>query len=71
MVQKAIDYAPGLYKIFDEILVNAADNKARDASMDTLRVDINVVRMSFSFRCILHASINNITYTHTQCAGKG
>ena len=34
----------GLYKIFDEILVNAADNKARDPKMDTLRVDIDPVR---------------------------
>jgi DNA topoisomerase-2 len=24
---------PGLYKIFDEILVNAADNKQRDNNM--------------------------------------
>ena len=26
MVQKQISFAPGLYKIFDEIIVNAADN---------------------------------------------
>ena len=43
MVQRNINYAPGLYKIFDEILVNAADNKVRDSNMDTLRVDIDVV----------------------------
>eukprot|EP00887_Chlorella_sp_A99_P005643 scaffold1.g5643.t1 len=42
MVFRSITYAPGLYKIFDEILVNAADNKVRDPSMDTLRVDIDV-----------------------------
>ena len=30
MVEKPLDYVPGLYKIFDEILVNAADNKQRD-----------------------------------------
>lgn len=41
-----IDYAPGLYKIFDEILVNAADNKVRDPKMDTLKVDIDQVRLS-------------------------
>lgn len=29
MEQKTISYVPGLYKIFDEILVNAADNKVR------------------------------------------
>ena len=38
-----IEYVPGLYKIFDEILVNAADNKVRDPSMDTLRVDLDAV----------------------------
>lgn len=43
MVQQTIGYVPGLYKIFDEILVNAADNKARDPSMDLLKVDINPV----------------------------
>ncbi len=41
IVNKEITYSPGLFKIFDEILVNAADNKVRDAKMDTIRVDIN------------------------------
>lgn len=41
MVQREITYVPGLYKIFDEILVNAADNKQRDPSMDTIKIDIN------------------------------
>lgn len=41
MVQKQIEYVPGLYKIFDEILVNAADNKQRDKKMDCIKVDIN------------------------------
>ncbi len=27
IVQREITYSPGLFKIFDEILVNAADNK--------------------------------------------
>ncbi|RZC92734.1 hypothetical protein C5167_007797 [Papaver somniferum] len=30
MVYRSVSYVPGLYKIFDEILVNAADNKQRD-----------------------------------------
>ena len=42
MVYTTVTMAPGLYKIFDEILVNAADNKVRDPSMDTLKVDIDV-----------------------------
>ncbi len=41
MVQKTISFVPGLYKIFDEILVNAADNKVRDPTMDTLKVEID------------------------------
>uniref|UniRef100_A0A2S2Q8Z8 DNA topoisomerase 2 n=1 Tax=Sipha flava TaxID=143950 RepID=A0A2S2Q8Z8_9HEMI len=41
MVQREITYVPGLYKIFDEILVNAADNKQRDPSMDTIKIEIN------------------------------
>ncbi|KAI8571649.1 hypothetical protein RHMOL_Rhmol01G0136100 [Rhododendron molle] len=42
MVHRPITYVPGLYKIFDEILVNAADNKQRDPSMDAVRVTIDV-----------------------------
>ncbi|POW17206.1 hypothetical protein PSTT_00602 [Puccinia striiformis] len=41
MVHKEISFVPGLYKIVDEILVNAADNKQRDDSMDTLKVTID------------------------------
>jgi DNA topoisomerase-2 len=44
LVFRAVTFAPGLFKIFDEILVNAADNKVRDPSMDTIRVDICPVR---------------------------
>jgi DNA topoisomerase-2 len=31
---------PGMYKIFDEIVVNAADNKQRDSNMDKLDITI-------------------------------
>lgn len=41
MVQKEIRFVPGLYKIFDEILVNAADNKQRDKNMSKIKIDIN------------------------------
>ena len=41
MAQRKLSYVPGLYKIFDEILVNAADNKQRDASMDAIKVEID------------------------------
>jgi len=41
IIKKEITYVPGLYKIFDEILVNAADNKQRDSTMTSIDVDIN------------------------------
>jgi len=37
---KSIKYIPGLYKIFDEILVNAADNYQRDRKMTKIEVTI-------------------------------
>ncbi|KAG6654498.1 DNA topoisomerase 2-like isoform X1 [Carya illinoinensis] len=42
MVHRPVTFVPGLYKIFDEILVNAADNKQRDPKMDSLKVVIDV-----------------------------
>ncbi|KAI1802188.1 type II DNA topoisomerase [Daldinia bambusicola] len=36
-----VGFVPGLYKIFDEILVNAADNKQRDPSMTYMKVSID------------------------------
>lgn len=43
MIKKSISYVPGLFKVFDEILVNAADNLQRDPEgMDTLKVDIDL-----------------------------
>jgi len=37
---REVSFVPALYKIFDEILVNAADHKQRDPSMNTIHVDI-------------------------------
>lgn len=41
MIKKEIKYVPGLFKIFDEILVNAADNKVRDPGMTMLKINID------------------------------
>ncbi|KAM9824701.1 DNA topoisomerase 2-beta [Neosynchiropus ocellatus] len=41
MNQREITYVPGLYKIFDEILVNAADNKQRDKNMAAIKITID------------------------------
>lgn len=38
MENRKVSFVPGLYKIFDEILVNAADNKQRDKNMTEMRV---------------------------------
>ncbi|CAI5470147.1 unnamed protein product [Closterium sp. Yama58-4] len=44
MVHREVRMVPGLYKIFDEILVNAADNKQRDPSMDAIKVTIDTAK---------------------------
>ncbi|CAE7523479.1 top-2 [Symbiodinium natans] len=41
MEHRDISYVPALYKIFDEILVNAADNLQRDSKMKAIKVDID------------------------------
>ena len=41
MELRNVSVVPGLYKIFDEILVNAADNKQRDKNMDAIKVTID------------------------------
>ncbi|KAL8691878.1 MAG: hypothetical protein Q9218_002983 [Villophora microphyllina] len=41
MEMREISFVPGLYKIFDEILVNAADNKQRDKNMDSIKVTVD------------------------------
>lgn len=64
MTVKNVSYVPGLYKIFDEILVNAADNKVRDKSMNTIKVDVDEVRE----RCLpadRHGPC--IQFTNPQC----
>ena len=41
MIHRPVTYVPGLYKIFDEIVVNAADNKQRDPNMTELKIEID------------------------------
>lgn len=48
MARKNISYVPGLYKIFDEILVNAHDHAMRDASCKTIKVNIDQKRGEIS-----------------------
>jgi len=46
MEKRSLRYVPGLFKIFDEILVNAADNLQRDPTMSTIRVTISDTEIS-------------------------
>jgi DNA topoisomerase-2 len=55
MTQKNISYVPGFFKIFDEILVNAADNKVRTAHSAETRV------FSSFERLLLDLQINDPT----------
>ncbi|KIM47986.1 hypothetical protein M413DRAFT_22556 [Hebeloma cylindrosporum] len=48
MVHREVKYVPGFFKIVDEILVNAADNKVNDPTMDTMKVTINVEESTIS-----------------------
>ena len=41
MEMREVSFVPGLYKIFDEILVNAADNRQNDKNMDTIKVRVD------------------------------
>ncbi|KAJ0162016.1 DNA topoisomerase 2 [Colletotrichum tanaceti] len=41
MEYRKVTFVPGLYKIFDEILVNAADNKQRDATMTYMKISVD------------------------------
>ncbi|KAL1190678.1 DNA topoisomerase 2 [Cardamine amara subsp. amara] len=48
MVHRHVTYVHGLYNIFDKILVNAADNKQRDPTMDYVNVEIDVKQNQIS-----------------------
>ncbi|KAI1831092.1 hypothetical protein DTO006G1_7841 [Penicillium roqueforti] len=41
MEYRDVSFVPGLYKIFDEIVVNAADNKHNDENMSEMRITID------------------------------
>lgn len=48
MAYRNVSIVPGFYKIFDEILVNAADNKTRDPTMNLLEVTIDAANNTIS-----------------------
>src|SRR5690606_14462723 len=38
---KTIQFVPGLYKIFDEIVTNARDHSVRDKTCNTIKINID------------------------------
>lgn len=61
MENRVVSYVPGLYKIFDEILVNAADVNQKDSTMTYLKVvidsetgEISVENNGFGIEVAIH-----------------
>lgn len=48
MMSRDVTFVPAFFKIFDEIIVNAADNKVRDHSTDTIKVTIDAEKGEIS-----------------------
>jgi len=48
IIKKDITFVPGLYKIYDEILVNARDHSIRDKTCKTIKVNIDKEEGSIS-----------------------
>ena len=47
IVYKNIKYIPGLYKIFDEVLVNAIDQHVRTENDDKIKDKVNIIKVNF------------------------
>ncbi len=59
MISKLVDFNPGLYKLFDEILVNAVDQSVLDTTVTQIQVDIKKDHISVfnngkSIPCVKH-----------------
>ena len=46
MIKKEITFSPALYKIFDEIIVNALDETTRDKSVNEIKISFNKDQIS-------------------------
>ena len=65
LMKRQIAFVPALYKIFDEILVNAADNKQRDQKMSK-----SVYLATNSFTCF-NVKISCILFPTTTLQNAG
>lgn len=50
MIKQEITYVPGLYKIFNEILMNSFNHSKPDQKVTEIRIDIDVGKNSISIR---------------------
>ena len=50
IVQREITFTPGLFKISDEIVVNASDNKQRDSKMDKMEIVVDAASNEISVK---------------------
>ena len=57
IVKQEIQYVPALYKIFDEIIVNASDHSKNDKTCKNIKITINSIKYSI-YACV----IKRITY---------
>ena len=62
ILQREITFVPGLYKIFDEILVNAADNKQRDPKMNLIKITIDKFVSAFIIYFVITSSGTRMKY---------
>jgi len=47
IIYKNIKYIPGLYKIFDEVLVNAIDQHVRTENDESVKNKVNIIKVNF------------------------
>jgi DNA topoisomerase-2 len=48
IIEKQIKYIPGLYKIFDEIIVNAYDQSIKDPTVSVIKINIEPEKNTFT-----------------------
>lgn len=65
IVYQSIEYVPGLYKIFDELVVNARDHRVRDPTVKHIKIDldkdsgsISVYNDGSGIECVMHSEHN-------------
>lgn len=67
IVNRSIKYIPGLFKIFDEILVNARDQTVRDKTCNEIHVDIDETTGVISVWNNGEEGIENVIHKEANC----